>query len=59
MVDENRRNILKFFIGSTVALSLGALTTPLVGSVINTKALALKGEYSPFQSSDRDPSSFS
>jgi len=46
MVDENRRNVLKFFIGSSVALSLGALTTPLVGSVINTKALALKGEYS-------------
>jgi len=46
MVDENRRNVLKFFIGSSVALSLGALTTPLVGSVINAKALALKGEYS-------------
>jgi ubiquinol-cytochrome c reductase iron-sulfur subunit/cytochrome b6-f complex iron-sulfur subunit len=39
MVDEDRRNVLKFFIGSSVALSLGALTTPLVGSVINAKAL--------------------
>jgi cytochrome b6-f complex iron-sulfur subunit len=46
MVDENRRNVLKFFIGSSVALSLGALTTPLVGTIINAKALDLKGEYS-------------
>ena len=46
MVNEDRRNVLKIFIGSSVALSLGALTTPLVGSVINAKALALKGEYS-------------
>ena len=45
MVDENRRNVLKIFIGSSVALSLGALTTPLVGSVINAKALALKENY--------------
>ncbi|NAZ33712.1 MAG: Rieske 2Fe-2S domain-containing protein [Pyrobaculum sp.] len=46
MVNEDRRNVLKIFIGSSVALSLGALTAPLVGSVINAKALALKGEYS-------------
>lgn len=45
-MNEDRRNVLKIFIGSSVALSLGALTAPLVGSVINTKALALKGEYS-------------
>ncbi len=45
-MNEDRRNVLKIFIGSSVALSLGALTAPLVGSVINAKALALKGEYS-------------
>ncbi len=46
MVDENKRNILKIFIGSSVALSIGALTTPLIGSVINARDLALKGGYS-------------
>jgi len=49
MVNEDRRNVIKIFIGSSVALSLGALTTPLVGSVINAKALALKGEYSSIE----------
>ncbi len=45
MVDQDRRNVLKFFIGSSVALSLGALTVPLVGSVVNTKNLASSSGY--------------
>jgi len=45
MVDEGRRNALKIFVGSSVALSLGALGVPLVGPVINIDNLALRGGY--------------
>jgi ubiquinol-cytochrome c reductase iron-sulfur subunit/cytochrome b6-f complex iron-sulfur subunit len=45
MVDENRRETLKIFIGATAALGIGALTTPLVGSLINVKEMKAKAAH--------------
>lgn len=38
MIDENRRNTIKIFLGATAALGAGMLATPLVGSLVAERA---------------------
>ncbi|MFN3803841.1 MAG: ubiquinol-cytochrome c reductase iron-sulfur subunit [Pyrobaculum sp.] len=45
MTDEKRRETLKFFIGTSAALGVGMLATPLVASLVGNRA-ALLGESS-------------